>query len=153
MFHRSITCDGYIKCIVQLWERFRAGQKPPESLGASRDFNVDMVPKFIMANGNLVKVLLCCCDQPQRVCQNDVVTISSKPAAHAAAALARKLDVTHPAAASLPSSLRAGAGEDRRDEVSGVQGGGRQLRGGQRQGGEGARKCHGGAQIAAHGVL
>lgn len=42
----------------QLWERFRAGQKPPESLGASRDFNVDMVPKFIMANGNLVKVLV-----------------------------------------------------------------------------------------------
>ena len=43
---------------MQLWERFRAGQKPPESLGASRDFNVDMVPKFIMANGNLVKVPL-----------------------------------------------------------------------------------------------
>lgn len=42
---------------TQLWERFRPGQKPSESLGPSRDFNVDMVPKFIMANGNLVKVL------------------------------------------------------------------------------------------------
>jgi Rab GDP dissociation inhibitor len=42
----------------QLWERFRPGQKPSESLGPSRDFNVDMVPKFIMANGNLVKVLV-----------------------------------------------------------------------------------------------
>ena len=41
---------------MQLWERFRPGQTPPASLGASRDYNVDMVPKFIMANGNLVKV-------------------------------------------------------------------------------------------------
>ena len=40
----------------QLWEKFRPGQTPPSSLGASRDYNVDMVPKFIMANGNLVKV-------------------------------------------------------------------------------------------------
>ena len=42
---------------AQLWERFRPGQTPPATLGASRDYNVDMVPKFIMANGNLVKVL------------------------------------------------------------------------------------------------
>lgn len=40
----------------QLWEKFRPGQTPPSTLGASRDYNVDMVPKFIMANGNLVKV-------------------------------------------------------------------------------------------------
>jgi RAB protein geranylgeranyltransferase component A len=58
---------------VQLWERFRAGQKPPESLGASRDFNVDMVPKFIMANGNLVKVLLPSCCELECVCCDDVV--------------------------------------------------------------------------------
>ena len=50
--NRALTAPA----CVQLWERFRAGQKPPESLGPSRDFNVDMVPKFIMANGNLVKV-------------------------------------------------------------------------------------------------
>ena len=43
---------------LQLWERFRPGQTPPQSLGASRDYNVDMVPKFIMAHGNLVRVLL-----------------------------------------------------------------------------------------------
>mmetsp|Transcript_2515 Transcript_2515/g.7584 ORF Transcript_2515/g.7584 Transcript_2515/m.7584 type:complete len:459 (-) Transcript_2515:994-2370(-) len=42
----------------QLWERFRPGQTPPKELGPSRDFNIDMVPKFIMANGNLVKVLV-----------------------------------------------------------------------------------------------
>jgi GDP dissociation inhibitor len=41
---------------AQLWERFRPGQTPPPELGASREYNVDMVPKFIMANGNLVKV-------------------------------------------------------------------------------------------------
>mmetsp|Transcript_33812 Transcript_33812/g.61051 ORF Transcript_33812/g.61051 Transcript_33812/m.61051 type:complete len:446 (-) Transcript_33812:437-1774(-) len=42
----------------QLFERFRPGQKPPASLGPSRDYNVDMVPKFMMANGQLVRVLL-----------------------------------------------------------------------------------------------
>lgn len=32
----------------QLYERFRPGQKPPPELGPSRDYNVDLVPKFIM---------------------------------------------------------------------------------------------------------
>lgn len=43
---------------MQLYDRFRSGQEPPASLGSSRDYNVDLVPKFIMANGNLVKVLI-----------------------------------------------------------------------------------------------
>ena len=43
---------------VQLYERFRPGQKPPTKLGSSRDYNVDMVPKFIMAGGELVRVLV-----------------------------------------------------------------------------------------------
>ena len=42
----------------QMYERFRGGSKPSESLGSSRDYNIDLVPKFIMANGNLVKVLI-----------------------------------------------------------------------------------------------
>ncbi|KAL0040014.1 hypothetical protein WJX79_002376 [Trebouxia sp. C0005] len=42
----------------QLYERFRPGQKPPTKLGSSRDYNVDMVPKFIMAGGELVRVLV-----------------------------------------------------------------------------------------------
>ncbi|KAJ8771199.1 hypothetical protein K2173_025935 [Erythroxylum novogranatense] len=42
----------------QLWKRFRGDEKPPESLGASRDYNVDMIPKFMMANGTLVRVLI-----------------------------------------------------------------------------------------------
>ncbi|KAL6220168.1 hypothetical protein ACLB2K_007925 [Fragaria x ananassa] len=42
----------------QLWKRFRGDDKPPESLGSSRDYNVDMIPKFMMANGTLVRVLI-----------------------------------------------------------------------------------------------
>ncbi|KAG8068680.1 hypothetical protein GUJ93_ZPchr0005g15155 [Zizania palustris] len=42
----------------QLWKRFRGEDKPPSHLGASRDYNVDMVPKFMMANGTLVRTLI-----------------------------------------------------------------------------------------------
>ncbi|KAK4792618.1 hypothetical protein SAY86_023053 [Trapa natans] len=42
----------------QLWKRFKGSDTPPESLGSSREFNVDMVPKFMMANGTLVRVLI-----------------------------------------------------------------------------------------------
>lgn len=42
----------------QLWERFKPGQPVPKELGPSRDYNVDLVPKFIMANGKLVRVLI-----------------------------------------------------------------------------------------------
>ncbi|KAL0922421.1 hypothetical protein M5K25_006406 [Dendrobium thyrsiflorum] len=44
--------------LVQLWKRFRGDDKPPESLGSTKDYNVDMVPKFMMANGALVRVLI-----------------------------------------------------------------------------------------------
>ncbi|KAL5990716.1 Rab GDP dissociation inhibitor alpha [Asimina triloba] len=44
--------------LIQLWERFRGNDKPPAHLGPSRDYNVDMVPKFMMANGALVRVLI-----------------------------------------------------------------------------------------------
>ncbi|KAJ8645587.1 hypothetical protein MRB53_007335 [Persea americana] len=42
----------------QLWKRFRGDDKPPEQLGASKEYNVDMIPKFMMANGTLVRVLI-----------------------------------------------------------------------------------------------
>ncbi|KAA8530760.1 hypothetical protein F0562_005472 [Nyssa sinensis] len=42
----------------QLWKRFRGDDTPPEQLGSSRDYNVDMIPKFMMANGALVRVLI-----------------------------------------------------------------------------------------------
>lgn len=44
--------------LVQLWKRFRGDDKPPEHLGSSKEYNVDMVPKFMMANGALVRVLI-----------------------------------------------------------------------------------------------
>jgi Rab GDP dissociation inhibitor len=31
-----------------------AGAKAPESMGRGRDWNVDLIPKFLMANGQLV---------------------------------------------------------------------------------------------------
>jgi Rab GDP dissociation inhibitor len=44
--------------ITNLWQKFRPGTEPPKSLGANRDWNVDLVPKFIMGSGDLVKILL-----------------------------------------------------------------------------------------------
>lgn len=43
--------------LANLYEKFRNTQ-PPASMGHSRDWNVDLIPKFIMACGNLVKILL-----------------------------------------------------------------------------------------------
>ncbi|XP_025792840.1 guanosine nucleotide diphosphate dissociation inhibitor 2-like isoform X3 [Panicum hallii] len=48
-----LSVDG-----LKLWKRFRGEEKPPAHLGASRDYNVDMVPKFMMANGTLVRTLI-----------------------------------------------------------------------------------------------
>ncbi|XP_074310365.1 guanosine nucleotide diphosphate dissociation inhibitor At5g09550-like [Silene latifolia] len=42
----------------QLWKRFRGDEQPPESLGQSKEYNVDMVPKFMMANEVLVRILI-----------------------------------------------------------------------------------------------
>eukprot|EP01119_Soliformovum_irregulare_P001829 TRINITY_DN1163_c0_g1_i1.p1 TRINITY_DN1163_c0_g1~~TRINITY_DN1163_c0_g1_i1.p1 ORF type:complete len:445 (+),score=135.96 TRINITY_DN1163_c0_g1_i1:54-1388(+) len=42
----------------QLFEKFRAGVAPPASLGASRDYNVDIIPKFLMSCGVLVQILV-----------------------------------------------------------------------------------------------
>eukprot|EP01132_Coremiostelium_polycephalum_P007691 gene7691-9461_t len=44
--------------LKQLYEKFRPGQAPPANLGASREYNVDLIPKFILASGLLVKMLL-----------------------------------------------------------------------------------------------
>jgi len=47
----SLTLD-------QIFEKFREGKKASDSLGKSRDYNVDLIPKFIMASGILVKMLI-----------------------------------------------------------------------------------------------
>lgn len=40
--------------LTQLYEKFRTGQQPPAALGAGREYNVDLIPKFIMAAGAFV---------------------------------------------------------------------------------------------------
>jgi len=44
--------------LTHLYQKFRPGQSPNPSLGTDRDYNVDLIPKFIMANGNLVRILI-----------------------------------------------------------------------------------------------
>lgn len=49
--------EGASLNLTTLFEKFQAGE-PPESLGMNREFNIDLIPKFIMATGNLTKMLL-----------------------------------------------------------------------------------------------
>lgn len=44
--------------ITNLWKKFRPNEEVPKKYGENRDWNVDLIPKFVMANGNLVKLLL-----------------------------------------------------------------------------------------------
>ncbi|KAG0059636.1 Rab GDP dissociation inhibitor alpha [Linnemannia elongata] len=43
--------------LTQLFKKFRDGEAPAATLGKDRDYNVDLIPKFMMANGELVKIL------------------------------------------------------------------------------------------------
>ncbi|KAJ6666298.1 hypothetical protein lerEdw1_000570 [Lerista edwardsae] len=44
--------------LEDLYKRFNLPGSPPSSMGRGRDWNVDLIPKFLMANGQLVKMLL-----------------------------------------------------------------------------------------------
>jgi Rab GDP dissociation inhibitor len=44
--------------LSNLYRMFYPGRDPPAHLGANRDWNVDLVPKFTVANGKLVKIIL-----------------------------------------------------------------------------------------------
>jgi Rab GDP dissociation inhibitor len=44
--------------LTNLWKKFRQNEEPPKQYGHNRDWNVDLIPKFIMADGKLVKMLL-----------------------------------------------------------------------------------------------
>lgn len=44
--------------LTQLYGKFRPGAEVPKDLGRDRDFAIDLVPKFMMANGELVKMLI-----------------------------------------------------------------------------------------------
>lgn len=44
--------------LEDLYKRFSLPGAPPESMGRGRDWSVDLIPKFLMANGQLVRMLL-----------------------------------------------------------------------------------------------
>lgn len=44
--------------ITSLWKQFRPNEEVPKDLGANRDWNVDLIPKFIMSFGKLVKMII-----------------------------------------------------------------------------------------------
>ena len=44
--------------LTQLWEMFRPNVNHPKEFGLNRDWNIDLIPKFLLANGLLVKMLL-----------------------------------------------------------------------------------------------
>jgi Rab GDP dissociation inhibitor len=44
--------------LTNLYEKFMPGKAPPPEYGSNRDWNVDLIPKFIMADGKLVKILI-----------------------------------------------------------------------------------------------
>ncbi|XP_008314202.1 rab GDP dissociation inhibitor beta-like [Cynoglossus semilaevis] len=44
--------------LEDVYKRFNLPGSPPNTMGKGRDWNVDLVPKFLMANGQLVRMLL-----------------------------------------------------------------------------------------------
>ncbi|KAJ1508501.1 Rab GDP dissociation inhibitor alpha [Coelomomyces lativittatus] len=46
--------------LTQMYQKFREGGTPPESYGKDRDYSIDLIPKFMMANGDFVKMLTHC---------------------------------------------------------------------------------------------
>ncbi|KAF9527802.1 GDP dissociation inhibitor [Crepidotus variabilis] len=44
--------------LTQLFRKFRDNKEAPAELGRDRDYAVDLVPKFIIANGELTKILV-----------------------------------------------------------------------------------------------
>jgi Rab GDP dissociation inhibitor len=50
--------EGASLNLTNLWKVFRPGKNPPPELGQNRDWNIDLIPKYIMSGGKLVKILL-----------------------------------------------------------------------------------------------
>lgn len=44
--------------LSQLYNKFRPGQDVPADMGRDRDYAIDMIPKFMMANGEIVNMLV-----------------------------------------------------------------------------------------------
>ena len=37
--------------LTSLWKKFKPEQEPKKEYGANRDWNIDLIPKYVMANG------------------------------------------------------------------------------------------------------
>ncbi|KAI9168254.1 Rab GDP dissociation inhibitor alpha [Blastocladiella emersonii ATCC 22665] len=46
--------------LTQMFRKFRDGAAAPESFGRDRDYAIDLIPKFMMANGAFVRMLTHC---------------------------------------------------------------------------------------------
>lgn len=47
--------EGASLNLTTLWKYFRSGSDAPTYLGANREWNIDLIPKFVMSNGNFFK--------------------------------------------------------------------------------------------------
>ena len=50
-YHGKVELTHSLVSFTQLYKHFGREEKPPESMGRGRDWNVDLIPKFLMANG------------------------------------------------------------------------------------------------------
>lgn len=50
--------EGASVNLTNLWKLFKGSEEPPKELGHNRDWNIDLIPKYIMSGGKLVKILL-----------------------------------------------------------------------------------------------
>lgn len=50
--------EGASLNLTNLWKLFRPGKNSPPELGQNRDWNIDLIPKYIISGGKLVKILL-----------------------------------------------------------------------------------------------
>ena len=46
--------EGASLNLTALWKLYRPGVSPGENFGANRDWNIDLIPKFVMSNGLLL---------------------------------------------------------------------------------------------------
>ena len=50
--------EGASLNLTKMWKLFRKKKAVPEGYGHNRDWNIDLIPKFIMADGKLVRMLI-----------------------------------------------------------------------------------------------
>ena len=53
-----------------MWNKFRQGVEYPKQYGANRDWNIDLIPKFVMANGKNIKKIFFKVFKKRKPCEN-----------------------------------------------------------------------------------